>query len=369
LRGILLAIGSLLASGISQASESDPWTYAHIPLADSSALVSERLTISIQASIDAVNTATHIDHQSASDTELEFAFFSQFRSMHVRDLAWGMFERCIGTNSCAGWPSIERIQMHPEESVFYAANWRFIPARFHLASIVNVCGVRMGADKLTHFFDDGFHYFNGLRSKRKNLDPEDIRRLSMAFEQSYMGTRITGIVSRADIEANLAGVQFYSDFFGGGSPLIGRAPGGGLTMLRYPDVCDYVTDQYDERVLANEFAFSLLNTARARQRAADLENIIAERGQLSARLARELGADELALQKNRLLARRIPMTRWQNDFPKGRMLGHATGMVTQWLFDTDFRQVSNLFGFDPLKPGKLDDRKPIKMRSVELAIR
>lgn len=56
---------------------------------------------------------------------------------------------------------------------------------------------------MTHFFDEGFSYFNALRSKRRNLEPEDIRQLSMTFEKIYMVTHITGIVSRADIEANL----------------------------------------------------------------------------------------------------------------------------------------------------------------------
>ena len=184
LSSVILASLLSAVSGVTRASESDPWTYAHIPLTDSAVLVSDRLTHSMQSVIDAVNSTLLANNQTIDDTALEFAFFSEFRSRHIRDVTWGMFEKCIGTNSCAGWPYFERIQMYPEESVYHAANWRFIPSRFHLASIIEVCGVRMGADKLTHFFDDGFHYFNALRSKRKNLDPEDIRQLSMVFEES-----------------------------------------------------------------------------------------------------------------------------------------------------------------------------------------
>ena len=201
-------------SSVTEASESDPWTYAYIPLADSATLVSNQLGILIQSVIDKINSK-YVNNPSPGDTELEFRFFTEFRSSHIRDVTWGVFERCIGTNNCQGWPQFERIQMYPEESVYHQGRWRYIPSRFHLASIIKVCGVRMGADKITHLFDDGFHYFNALRSKRKNLDLEDIKTLSMAFERSYMGTRITGIVSYADIEANLAGVRFYSDFFSG----------------------------------------------------------------------------------------------------------------------------------------------------------
>jgi hypothetical protein len=42
-------------------------------------------------------------------------------------------------------------------------------------------------------------------------------------------------------------------------------------------------------------------------------------------------------------------------------------MVGQWLIDADFRQASGIFGFDPLKPGKLDDRKPLRIKRTELA--
>ncbi|MDH3386805.1 MAG: hypothetical protein OEN02_02780 [Gammaproteobacteria bacterium] len=361
LRLIALA-GVLLAhSEFGGASESDPWTYAHIPLADSGALVSERLVVSIQSAIERVNTGQPSSPRMLGDTELEFAFFAEFRSLYIRDVTWGQFELCIGTNDCPGWPRFERIQMFPAESVYHAARWRFIPARFHLASIVNVCGIRMGADKLTHFFDDGFHYFNALRSRRKNLDPEDIRNLSLAFERSYMGTRITGIVSRADIEANLAGVEFYSDFFSGDAPIIGRGPDGRLLMLRNPDVCDYVTRQFDERILPNEYSYGLLSTDRAEMRARNLLRLIDRRARRAARLARELDGQELARQKSRLLARRIPMTRWQSDFPKIRLVTYGAGMVSQWLFDRDFRRAVNLFGFNPLKADRLGDRKPVEI--------
>jgi len=329
---LALALFSVPLSAL--ASESDPWTYAFVPLADSAVAVNQRLAIALEEVIDAVNSR---ERQVADDRALEFAFFAEFRRRHIRDVTWGMFELCIGTNDCPGWPDIERIQMYPEESVYHAAHWRFIPSRFHLASVIEVCGVRMGADKLTHFFDDGFHYFNALRSQRKALDPEDIRRLSMAFERSYMGTRMTGIVSRADVEANLAGVGFYSDIFNGRSPLIGRKPDGRLALLRRPDICEYVTPYYDERVLPNEFAYSLLETGRAQARARELQQIIAARERRSALLARELSADDLRRIKQALLARRIPMTQWQTEFPKLRLLTYGLGMASQWVFDAEMR--------------------------------
>ena len=56
---------------------------------------------------------------------------------------------------------------------------------------------------------------------------------------------------------------------------------------------------------------------------------------------------------------------WQTEFPRLRLLGLASGMATQWLFSSEFRRVSNLFGFNPLKPGKLKDRKPATIERVD----
>ena len=211
----------------------------------------------------------------------------------------------------------------------------------------------------------GFHYFNATRSKSKNIDLEGIETLSMAFERSYMGTRITGIVSYADIVANLAGVQFYSDFFGGPTPIIGRDTNGYLVMLRKPDICDYISDQFDERVLENDYTYSLLQSSKARNRSSNLMKIIDQREYRSEALALKLNRRDLVQQTESILARRIPMTRWQKDFPKLRMLGHASGYVTQFMFDSDFRRVSKLFAFSPLKPRKLQDRKPVVIQRVE----
>jgi len=366
LRALILAGFFVGSPGITQASESDPWTYAYIPLSDSATRVSDRLGNQIQIVIDKINSR-YPASLTLEDTELEFVFFTEFRSSYIRDVAWGVFERCIGTNTCRGWPKFERIQMYPRESVYHEARWRYIPSQFHLASIIEVCGVRMGADKITHLFDDGFHYFNAIRSESKNFNLEDIKTLSMAFERSYMGTRVTGIVSYADIEANLAGVQFYGEFFGGPTPMIGRDENGFLTMLRKPDICDYVSDQFDERVLENDYTYSLLKTSKARNLSRNLVKIIDQREYRSEALALKLNRQDLAKQTESILARRIPMTRWQNDFPKLRMVGHATGYMTQFMFDSDFRSVSKLFGFNPLKPRKLQDRKPIVMKRVKKA--
>jgi hypothetical protein len=147
--------------------------------------------------------------------------------------------------------------------------------------------------------------------------------------------------------------------------MIRRNTDGLLTLSRKPEICDYVSEDFDERNLPNDFTYSLINTAKASKRSLDLIRIIEQREIQSEALALNLDQQELAIQTKAILARRIPMTRWQKDFSKLRLAGHAAGYMTQFMFDSDFRRVSILFGFNPLKPGKLQDRKPIVIQRVE----
>lgn len=56
LRVLILASFIIGISGNTVASESDPWTYAYIPLADSANKVSRRLGNQIEAVVDKINS-------------------------------------------------------------------------------------------------------------------------------------------------------------------------------------------------------------------------------------------------------------------------------------------------------------------------
>ncbi len=218
---LILAVS--LAAHHAGASEVDPYTYGFVYLEDAAPALNQVLTSFIGDALAEVTAELLRARQGGrrmSDTEIEFRFFRAFERLHMQDVAFGIMEKCISSNDCDGWPSIERIQLRPEESIFHEAKWKFTPAKFYVSSVVNVCGVRFGADKLTHFFDDGFRYYNASRSKRLNYSIEDLQHLSMVFERTWMGAVLTGVVSYADVEANIAGVRFYRSMFLGDEPLL-----------------------------------------------------------------------------------------------------------------------------------------------------
>ncbi len=74
-----------------------------------------------------------------------------------------------------------------------------------LAGGLNINGQAVGTDKLDHIFFDGYE-------ARKNRDEALARKFSEDFEKGTNGLKMTGVFSRADIEANMIGVRFYNEF-------------------------------------------------------------------------------------------------------------------------------------------------------------
>lgn len=81
-------------------------------------------------------------------------------------------------------------------------------------STFEIAGVRIGSDKLDHFLDTGFHYFQAARARGEE------RALSRgtAQERSIYGLLTSKAFSWADLAANYDGWRFYAGLLGPGSP-------------------------------------------------------------------------------------------------------------------------------------------------------
>ena len=327
------------------ASEVDPYTYGHIPLEDAAGEINALLERILRDTIRSVNYQLNADVDRAPltypDTYLEWLFFKKLADDYITDVAYGVLEKCISSNDCQGASRIERILIKPEESVYSEAKWRFTPAKHYLASVVNVCGVRMGTDKLTHLIDDGFHYYNATRIEWAKLSVEEVRDLSMAFEKAVMGAKLTGVVSRADIEANQRGVDFYYDLFHGSYSYIKRSSDGFLEMESSPDICDYVNRMFDERILENEYVFARLKGPRSAKKRAALFTVIDNRVEQT--VAAELAPKELERERDALLSRSSPEPDWKADYPKWRVAWTAVGFLSDFAWKRDFRRAALAF--------------------------
>jgi hypothetical protein len=73
--------------------------------------------------------------------------------------------------------------------------------------VAKIHGICVGADKLGHFFDQGFDFFEA--AAKTGATAADVDNLGRSMETGAFGLGVTGVFSNADIEANRAGAEFY----------------------------------------------------------------------------------------------------------------------------------------------------------------
>ncbi len=119
--------------------------------------------------------------------------------------------------------------------------------------------VRIGGDKLDHFFSEGFKYHDLLVREGRTI--EEVLRLGEWWERTKFGLQVSGVFSNADLVANYEGLRFYNTLFSGGdghAPLVewirrsGEAPR--IRTLRPFDLREWVNPYWDE--VTNPSAFT-----------------------------------------------------------------------------------------------------------------
>jgi hypothetical protein len=149
-----------------------------------------------------------------------------------------------------------------------------------LAANIQANGVEFGADKLTHFFDVGFGYYNKYRESIKkqlqekkvnSLDslPAEIRnevdaaatRDAVTFgvetENGKWGKLTTGVFSNADLVANYQGFMWFKEVTSSTSAYIGWTKDGLPYQKKLFDLVDFVNDYWNEAMNPNEFSDNL----------------------------------------------------------------------------------------------------------------
>lgn len=157
----------------------------------------------------------------------------------------------------ANSPFVDRIPLTPDEELRYRREYLYHDGTvFDLSSwvppapTIQLNGVRLGTDKLAHFFSEGWNYYRWYRSALQSGLPREqavnkaIDR-GLRFERTILGMTSSGVLSLSDLEADHAGMRFYRDLCDGDSPLLEEAPDG-WRMTREFDFGDYVTPEWDE---------------------------------------------------------------------------------------------------------------------------
>ena len=153
---------------------------------------------------------------------------------------------------------VARIPATPEEELVYRRESLYRrmsaidPAGWlPITATISLNDVRIGTDKLTHFFNEGhyyFHWYEGARRPGQSDDPAAVERAigrGIFTERTLLGKAASGVFSPADLEANYEGMRFFIGLCEGETPQLETTPDG-YRLTRPFDWREYVTPEWDE---------------------------------------------------------------------------------------------------------------------------
>ncbi len=119
-------------------------------------------------------------------------------------------------------PAAQRVRPTKAQSKYKFATYNaWATGNLPLTHSIRLWGVLIGADKLGHFFQQGYEYFQRVE-QTGNL--ADAIQYGWGLENTQYGLSSSGVFSNADMRANLQGYHFYE--------WLRRTNGGGTFTLR-----------------------------------------------------------------------------------------------------------------------------------------
>ncbi len=140
---------------------------------------------------------------------------------------------------------------YPREFIYRNRNAFNITLWMPFTPTVQVGGVRIGTDKLSHFVSVGWQLYRDYRKLLVRGLPEE-RAVEEAVVKALrserylmLGYRTSGVLSLSDLESDVQGLFFYRGLCGGTDPVL-RRTSGGWTVARPVDLRRHVTPEWDE---------------------------------------------------------------------------------------------------------------------------
>ena len=245
-----LALVLLVLIAPASALETDQYYGWDRPLADSGAGLNAKINFELRAALAEVNA-----EDAGRGTECR----------EVIDVIKARYTKFIFQKIelwAARTAVLERIPGTRQEELDYRKNWIYRGiAWYDLGRLappsptLEVAGVRLGTDKLSHFFSEGHFYLDWYETARANgasvAEAEELAvRRGVALEMTVLGGVISGVASPGDLEANYQGLLWFVKLCEGEQPDLVRTEAG--WQLREPfDLRPYISPEWDESYAPN----------------------------------------------------------------------------------------------------------------------
>ena len=229
-----------LATPPASAYETDQFSNRLKPLQDSTAVLDERVNLSIA---DAART----ERGKRSEWQVVNAIYHDIGGHHWVDRIerWAMKSELVDRLTPDRYDSI--YQGHP----LWATR---VAALFGVGPTIKLNNTLIGSDKLGHFLSQGRKFW---RRYQKYLDEPRAAEHSAYTERALFGQTTTGVYSNADLVANYEGYRFYRSLFEDdivpGKPAILRWDEDHWEIQRPFTWADHVNAYWDEALNVNHF--------------------------------------------------------------------------------------------------------------------
>jgi hypothetical protein len=248
---VVLVVGVLLAATSGRALETDQYYAWGRSLADSTEAVNAKFTIELQRALADFPP----DSPPEECVEISIRYrkrlrFILFHSIQIWTMNSSLVDRIpADTAEHRLYRESNLYSNHPPIDV---GTWMpFTPT-------IDISGVRMGTDKLSHLVSSGWTYYtvylkavtNG--TEKGEAERRAVRR-GILEESLILGGKTSGVNSIADIEASFAGLFFYQDLCNSEDPILQRQPEGWV-VTRGIDLRDYVGPRWDESYQPSVFS-------------------------------------------------------------------------------------------------------------------
>jgi hypothetical protein len=252
-----------VAAVSTDALETDQYSTWGRPLADATSALNAKMNLEISRALEAAKAS----HLSGPPTCQAIA-----REVRSR-VHFGILQpiEIWATHS----PLVPRLPATPEEELTFRRvnlngnhgpfdTGRWIPD----SPTIEVAGVRFGADKLSHFFSSGWRYRQKyLAAKKRGLPDQQAQDAAVHWgvleERTTNGLLTDGVFSRADLEANFAGMRFFQSLCEGPDPML-ALDANEWKVRRSFDWREYVTPGWDESYHVSIYSASRWRKVRPR---------------------------------------------------------------------------------------------------------